>query len=90
MPRFCRGFLLQLNGAGARIESLSHRPYNTIIVQVIASGISNKKRIKNNQNNENTHWILSEYYGIIWSEKNKGMDPLKERKNDAKDEISKG
>jgi hypothetical protein len=59
-------------------------------VQVISSGISNKKRIKNYQNNENTRWLLSEYYGIIWSEKNKGMDPLKERKNDAKDEISKG
>ena len=38
--------------------------------------------------------IPAGYYQSITAlygqKKNKGMDPLKERKNDAKDEISKG
>jgi hypothetical protein len=53
-------------------------------VQVISSGISNKKRIKNNQNNENTRWLLSEYYGIIWSEKKQRDGPFERKEKRCK------
>ena len=65
-------FFIANASRGAKIESLSHRPYYAVKVPVIASVISNKNKIKIVKIYQNTPLLLSGYYGIMCSEKTKG------------------